>query len=50
LDEHVWAIFNRGTTPYVHPLKQDVTRLAGEANVGRLQVTVAPYSFVYLQL
>jgi len=49
LNEHVWAIFNRGSSPYVHPLTQDVTRLAGEANIGRLQVTVAPYSFVYLQ-
>ena len=49
LSEHVWILLNRGAGPYVHPLTQDVTRLAGNAQIGISSATVAPYSFVYLQ-
>lgn len=49
LDQHVWAIFNRGNTPYIHPLEKDVTRLAGSATLGTAQASIPPVSFVYLQ-
>jgi hypothetical protein len=49
LTEHVWILLNRGASPYVHPLTRDVTRLAGDAQIGISSATVAPYSFVYLQ-
>ena len=49
LTEHVTILLNRGPSPFVYPITNDVTRLAGAAQIGISQVTLEPYSFVYLQ-